>query len=138
MSTKLFQSVLFIVLCLAFGISEANVIVVDTNNTYKNVGAESNIDVTNYEKCTLANGKEIYTLKQNTSSKIMNAEEAELVNVTFLCSYDGTSMMPGELITVNGDNLPPKDAVITVVECRHHRPAGANNPRGALCQLSQD
>ena len=105
MRQKIFHSMLFIVLCLAFGISEAHVIVVDTNNTYKNVGAESNIDVTNYEKCTLANGKEIYTLKQNTSSKIMNAEEAELVNVTFLCSYDGTSMVPGELITVNGDNF---------------------------------
>ena len=105
MKPKLFQSVLFIVLCLAFGISEANVIVVDNNNTYKNVSAKSNIDVANYEKCTFANGKEIYTLKQNTFSKIMNAEEAELVYVTFLCSYDGTSMMPGELITVNGDNF---------------------------------
>lgn len=105
MSTKLFQSVLLIVLCLAFGISEAHVIVVDNNNASQNVDVKSHIDMTNYEKRTLANGKEIYTLKQNTSSKIMNAEEAELVNVTFLCSYDGTSMMPGELITVNGDNF---------------------------------
>ena len=94
-----------LVLCLVFGTSAAQVIVVDNSHADKNVGFKPNIDMTKYEKCTLKNGKEVYAPKHDISSKKLNAEETELVNVTFQLSYDPTALSPMGFVIITGDNF---------------------------------
>ena len=105
MKHNFFKSVLMIVLCLVFGTSAAHIIVVDNTQAGKNVGVKPNIDMTKYEKRTLANGMEAYVPKHDISSKKLNAGEANFVNVTFLLSYDSSKMFPNGYVTIQGENF---------------------------------
>ncbi len=105
MKHNFFKTVLMLVLCLVFGTSAAHVIVVDNSHADKNVGFKPNIDMTKYEKRTLKNGKEVYAPKHDISSKKLNADETELVNVTFLLSYDESAIHPCGDVIVNGENF---------------------------------
>lgn len=83
MRQKLFHSVLFIVLCLAFGGNAlAQPIVVNNQSMSKNGAVyQPNIDQSKYNKRTLLNGVEIYEPKTDNAS-ISKAEEADMVTVT--------------------------------------------------------
>ncbi len=105
MKQRFIKSVLMVALCMAFGTTAAQTIIVNNGNGGKNVPVKPNIDMTKYDKRTLKNGNEVYTPKQNNSAKKLNAGEAEMVNVTFLLSYEGLNIYPGGSITVTGDNF---------------------------------
>ena len=105
MKQRFIKSVLMVALCMAFGTTAAQTIIVNNSNGSKDAPVKPNIDMTKYEKRTLKNGKEVYTPKQNISTKKFNAGETEMVNVTFKLSYDPLTMFPGGDITVTGDNF---------------------------------
>ncbi len=104
MKHNFIKSVMMLVLCLMFGTTAAQVIVVNNNGAI-NVGVKPNIDMAKYEKCTLANGMEAYVPRHDNFYKKLNADEGNLFNVTFKMSYDQSKMFPNGYVTIKGENF---------------------------------
>ena len=105
MKQRFIKSVLMVALCMAFGTTAAQTIIVNNSNGSKDAPVKPNIDMTKYDKRILKNGNEVYTPKHDNSIKKLNAEETELVNVTFLLSYDPSIMYSSGEMTISGNSI---------------------------------
>ena len=106
MRQKIFQSVFFIVLCLAFGGNAlAQPIVVNNQSKSKNgVVCQPNIDQSKYNKRTLLNGVEIYEPKVDKAS-MSKAEDADMVTVTCQFVADEASYLNAGVMYVYNKDL---------------------------------
>ena len=106
MKPKLFQSVLFIVLCLAFfgGNTTAQTIIVNDQLRGKSNWFKSNIDLSQYDKRVLRSGMEMFNEKRN-SFRTQKSEADDYATVTFKFQYDKLKYWPDGAVIVYGENI---------------------------------
>ncbi len=107
MRQKIFHSMLFIVLCLAFaGNALAQPIVV--NNQFAKNGKsrliKPDIDLSKYEKRVLENGMEMYNEKKNQYSSKKIGDDG-YATVTFKYQFNIADYWPNGCVIVYGDNI---------------------------------
>ena len=106
MKHNFFKTVLMLVLCLVFGTSAAQTIIVNnqTANSKNNALFKPSTDLSKYNKRVVTDGVEMYSKKDNNSIRSKKVEADEYVTVTFKYQYDNTKIYPMGNVGVYGDN----------------------------------